>query len=98
MENCKCYVWVDTDPKKTKIVQCPLHAAAGKLLTALKNLVNDFDETVQTKDPMLVEARAAIAEAEQPFKRETEKQRQEPIDRCHCGYRANHPGLCQGRF
>ena len=41
----------------------PLIAAAPKLLAALENLVNDFDKSVQTTDPMLVEARAAIAEA-----------------------------------
>lgn len=41
-----------------------LIAAAPDLLIALKNLVDDFDKSVQTTDPMLIEARAAIARAE----------------------------------
>lgn len=41
-----------------------LIAAAPDLLAALKNLVADFDQSVQTTDPMLVEARAAIDKAE----------------------------------
>lgn len=39
-------------------------AAAADLFRALKNLVEDFDRTVWTKDPMLIEARAALAKAE----------------------------------
>lgn len=38
--------------------------AAPDLLVALRNLVDDFDKSVQTTDPMLIEARAAIAKAE----------------------------------
>ena len=41
-----------------------LIAAAPELLAALKNLVNDFDKSVWTEAPMLIEARAAIAKAE----------------------------------
>lgn len=36
----------------------------ARALAALKALVADFDKSVITKDPMLVEARAAITEAE----------------------------------
>jgi hypothetical protein len=35
-------------------------AAAPRLLTALRNLVNDFDDSVLTTEPMLIEAREAI--------------------------------------
>lgn len=38
-----------------------LIAAAPELLAALTALVADFDKSVQTTDPMLVDARAAIA-------------------------------------
>lgn len=39
--------------------------SVNKLLyTALKNLVEDFDRCVQTTDPMLIEARDAIAAAD----------------------------------
>jgi hypothetical protein len=41
-----------------------LIAAAPDLLEALRDLVNDFDRSVWTKDPMLIKARAAIAKAE----------------------------------
>jgi hypothetical protein len=41
-----------------------LIAAAPDLLEALTDLVNDFDRSVWTKDPMLIKARAAIAKAE----------------------------------
>lgn len=40
-----------------------LLAAAPALLEALQNLVADFDASVVTTDPMLIEARAAIAKA-----------------------------------
>ena len=38
-----------------------LIAAAPRLLAALVDLVEDFDRSVWTTDPMLVEAREAIA-------------------------------------
>lgn len=38
-------------------------AAAPQLLTALRNLVNDFDASVLTTEPMLIEAREAIGAA-----------------------------------
>lgn len=41
-----------------------LWAAAPDLLEALRDLVDDFDRSVWTKEPMLVKARAAIAKAE----------------------------------
>jgi hypothetical protein len=52
------------DENGLKMIDCPLHAAAPVLLAALRNLVADFDKSVQTTDPMLIEARAAIAKAQ----------------------------------
>ena len=40
-----------------------LIAAAPDLLAALTDLVNDFDRSVWTTSPMLINARAAIARA-----------------------------------
>lgn len=40
-----------------------LMAAAPDLLAALESLVADFDASVITTDPMLIEARSAIAKA-----------------------------------
>ena len=41
-----------------------LREANADLLEALKALVNDFDKSVWTSEPMLIKARAAIQKAE----------------------------------
>ena len=41
-----------------------LRKSNADLLEALKALVNDFDKSVWTSEPMLIKARAAIQKAE----------------------------------
>lgn len=41
---CLCYVHIDTDPAKTRIVHCPLHAAAQDLLDGLEVAVECLNE------------------------------------------------------
>ena len=41
-----------------------LRESNADLLAALKALVNDFDKSVWTSEPMLIKARAAIQKAE----------------------------------
>lgn len=54
----------DPESRAVQEANARLIAAAPELLAALKALVADFDASVVTTDPMLIEARAAIAKAE----------------------------------
>jgi hypothetical protein len=77
--NCKCYVYVDPDPKKTRIVHCPIHEAAPAMLEALQQFVR---LATNGKHPQWnryldtgagAKMKAAIAKAEQPFERDITK-------------------------
>jgi hypothetical protein len=76
--NCKCYVYVDPDPKKTRIVHCPLYEAAPTMLEALKLSLSAIQSCPYAeKKPdchcQRCEVRRAIAEAERLFERDITK-------------------------
>jgi hypothetical protein len=64
--NCKCYVYVDTDPKKTRIVHCPLHEAAPTMLEALKLSLSAIHSCPYAEKNPIVTASAARFGAPSP--------------------------------